>query len=239
MQIIDTAKPRGDLLGLGRAIAVSLLLHVLLLWPAVTAWPEAASSESSEPLVASLRPASPANPAATPIMPKSVQRKGEEQRPKPAPAMPLPDKTKPADARAEFLSSSTAVSTNRSAGETTLPMVEAQSAVAPALPADRDVDAKEVRAYRLALARAARSHRHYPPAAVDAGWTGATELRISVASGFGATPDIHLKKSSGYYALDVAALEMMRLATSATPVPLSLRKRDFAVDLPIVFELPE
>ncbi len=229
MQIIHTAKMPGKRFGLGQAIAVSLLLHVLLLWPAVTVWPEAASPV---PLVASLRPASPVMPAATPIMPKSTERKDEEQKPKPTPPIPLVDAAEPADAEAEFPSSSTIISANGSASE-------APEAEASVLPAERSVDAGEVRAYRLALASAARRHRHYPPMAIDAGWSGTTELRVSVASDFGVIPEIRLKKSSGHSALDVAALEMMRLATSATPVPPSLRKRDFAVDLPIVFELPE
>jgi protein TonB len=229
------AKMRGDPFGFGQAVAISLVLHVLLLWPTVTVWPQAASPA---PLVVSLRPTSPVMPAATSIMPKPSQRKGEEKKPKSVPSVPLVNATEPVDAGAEFPLSLTTTSANGSASGTPSP-VEARSAVAPALPVDGDVDAGEVRAYRLALARAARSHRRYPPAAIDAGWTGATELRISVASGFDATPEIHLKKSSGHSSLDAAALEMIRLAASATPVPASLRKQDFAVDLPIVFELPE
>jgi protein TonB len=52
-------------------------------------------------------------------------------------------------------------------------------------------------------------------------------------------PAVQVINSSGYPVLDEAALEMLRLALPAATVPASLRERSFAVELPIVFDLPQ
>lgn len=110
--------------------------------------------------------------------------------------------------------------------------------VASALPASPGVDAEGLRTYRVALAGEARRYKRYPAQAIEAGWSGTTELRISVMPGR-ATPAVQVTKSSGYPVLDEAALEMLRRALPATTIPASLRERAFSVELPIVFDLPQ
>lgn len=100
------------------------------------------------------------------------------------------------------------------------------------------VDAEGLRSYRLALAREAKRHKRFPTRAIEAGWTGTTELRVSVSAD-GTAPTVWLEKSSGHDALDEAALDMLRNALPTTPVPPTLRGRTFVVNLPVVFELPE
>jgi periplasmic protein TonB len=122
---------------------------------------------------------------------------------------------------------------------TTIPAVRsAGSPSSPALSAAEGVDADGLRSYRLALAREAKRHKRFPTRAIEAGWVGTTELRVSVSAD-GMAPTVRLEKSSGHDALDEAALDMLRLALPTTPVPPSLRGRTFAVNLPVVFELPE
>jgi protein TonB len=115
---------------------------------------------------------------------------------------------------------------------------EARPAVASALPASPGVDADGLRAYRVALAGEARRYKRYPAQAIEAGWSGTTELRVSVTPGRSA-PIVQVTKSSGYGVLDEAALEMLRRALPVTTIPASLRERAFSVELPIVFDLPQ
>jgi protein TonB len=99
-------------------------------------------------------------------------------------------------------------------------------------------DAAGLRQFRLALAGEARRHRSYPEAARRAGLSGTAEVRVAVAAG-GATRSAELSRSSGHAELDAAALEMLSRAALRTPLPDSLRGQDFAVLLPVVFEVEE
>jgi len=110
-------------------------------------------------------------------------------------------------------------------------------AVAALAAAQGSVDADGLRGYRLALAREARGHRRYPRQAEAAGWAGTAEVRVTVSAGL--AQDAELLRSSGHAVLDQAAVAMLRDALPTTPVPPILRHRDFVVDLPVVFELPE
>lgn len=105
------------------------------------------------------------------------------------------------------------------------------------MPASDGLDPEGLRGFRLALAREATRHRRYPPAAVEAGWQGELEVQVKFAPG-GLADGIRLARSSGYAELDDAALAMLEQALPVTLVPASLRERAFAVNLPIVFELP-
>lgn len=185
------------------------------------------------PLVASLRPSSaPVAPAGVPdILPKPAAKASPEQRPKPVAAEALA-LTEP-KAQVVDTVASTATATENS--DTAAP--EPQPVVASALPASAGVDADGLRSYRLALAREARRHKRYPARAIEAGWEGTTELRVTVTTR--AAPTVHLLRSSGHTALDTAALDMLGKAIPATALPASLKGQEFSVDLPIVFELPQ
>lgn len=111
------------------------------------------------------------------------------------------------------------------------------AATLPAQPGT-GLDADGLRSYRLSLATQARRFRRYPARALEAGWSGTVEVRVTVAAD-AAGPVAELVRPSGHGALDEAALEMLRQAAPATPVPESLRGRVFAVSLPVVFDLPE
>jgi periplasmic protein TonB len=105
------------------------------------------------------------------------------------------------------------------------------------LPPSDGLDADGLRSYRLALAREARQHKRYPPQAIDAGWEGTAEIQVTLRAG-GVAEGVRLTRSSGHAVLDEAALSMLGRALPATPVPPALRERTFAVNLPVVFELP-
>jgi protein TonB len=101
----------------------------------------------------------------------------------------------------------------------------------------RGPDAAGLRQYRLALAGEARRYRNYPEVARRAGMAGTAEVRVLVSAGI--TRQTELARSSGYATLDSAALEMLRAAAARTLLPESLRGQEFAVLLPVVFEVEE
>lgn len=101
----------------------------------------------------------------------------------------------------------------------------------------RGPDAAGLRLYRLALASEARQFRRYPEAARRAGLAGTAEVRVTV--GAGALRQTELTRSSGHALLDGAALDMLRAAAARTLLPDSLRGQEFAVLLPVVFEVED
>jgi periplasmic protein TonB len=139
---------------------------------------------------------------------------------------------------AKNLSGSTANAATGSEIQAVQTAPEALSAVSSALPPTPGLDADGLRSYRVALAREARSFKRYPSRAIEGGWSGTVELRVSVPPDRG-MPGVRLTKSSGYPVLDEAALDMLRQALPTTPIPAPLQEQGFSVDLPIVFELPQ
>lgn len=228
MQIFPSGESHGALV---RALAISIVFHLLLLWPAAMVWEPATPPA---PLVASLRPgetpAAPAQPP-PPHHPAPVPRAATPVMAAPAASEPLPEMPAPVPPR------STTPAPAGSEPQTKPVETEPRVAVASALPPSAGIDAEGLRGYRMALAVEARRHKRYPVRAIEEGWSGTTELRIRRVPGQAVLVDVI--KPSGYPLLDEAALDMMRRALPATPVPASLRERAFSIDLPIVFDLPQ
>jgi len=109
------------------------------------------------------------------------------------------------------------------------------STPAPAERAAADIDADNLRAYRLALAREARRFRRYPALAREAGWHGRTTLRLELAM----TPTLTVARGSGHAVLDQAALAMMQQAIARVPIPETLRARAASLELTIEFDLTQ
>jgi periplasmic protein TonB len=228
--------------GLARALAISLIVHILLLWPSTPAWQSPAITPV---LQGTLRPVSPevivANAIApTPpvIAPNATKRKTTERKESSSTEQPLRLTSAETQAAIDVNSTQKAVSRSDSASPASaasliLP-VPTGSSLAPA----EGVDPEGLRSYRLALAREARPYKRYTHQANEAGWVGTVELRVSVRVG-GIAQAAELTKSSGHATLDDAALEMLQRALPATPLPPTLQGQAFAVTLPVVFELPD
>ncbi len=217
--------------GIGRAVAVSVFLHGLLLWPVMSAWQ---TSVAAPPLTAVLRPGAMTVPAVPAIATGSPSTETASRQAKPASPPVLPRLAEVSD-----VPTAARAATNASTGAVA-PRSEAVGADAPveaSLAPSEGLDAEGVRAYRLALAREARRYKRYPAEAIEAGWQGTAEIFVAVAGGVVVAP--RLSRSSGHEALDDAALDMLRQSLSATPLPPTLRGRSFAVNLPVVFELPD
>ena len=95
-----------------------------------------------------------------------------------------------------------------------------------------------LRGYRLAVASEARRFKQYPAQAMASGWTGSADIRVEV-SGDGRPRAAMVLRSSGYEALDRAALAMIDAGAVRARLPESLRGKAFAVVLPVVFNLDQ
>jgi len=209
------------------ALMISLALHFLLLWPA--ALPRTGMETGQAPLLATLRaeavpePSPPPAQRGTPVSGKaSHARSAAAEQPVAAAAL-----ARPAPA---VLAEQAAASPGAAAADAARGMAPAAAGEGP--------DAEGLRAYRIGLAREARAHRRYPPLARERGWTGTAEVRVDVSPG-GQPWQVLLARSSGHEILDREAVLLMRNAAATTVLPDSLRGREFAVRMPVTFDIAE
>jgi periplasmic protein TonB len=106
---------------------------------------------------------------------------------------------------------------------------------APAQPA-LAWDGATLQQYRTGLIAFAKQFKRYPAQAMERGWEGRVEIRITVRP-TGTIDNARVKTPSGYRILDEQALDMVRRALARTPVPPALVGREFSVDIPVIFEL--
>jgi protein TonB len=237
------------------ALAVSLAVHLLLLWPAaplfrqgVTAQPlsvvlnpskelssgKLASATRSDRSVRAIASASEKAvvPTATE---KALAAAGTENALVAAVTVP---RTMPQLGTAQQRNTlgSTAESASRSESQATLSAPGLSQQVAPGIGGSQGLDADGVRQYRIALATEARRFKHYPTRALADEIGGTVEVRVAVAAG-GQPQEVALVRSSGHGLLDEAALDMMRKAAPRTAVPELLRRRPFVINLPVVFDV--
>lgn len=179
-------------------------------------------------------PASPVTEAVAPV-PASTPPSPRRQQAAPLLMSPVPVPTAAVPPEPTFQSSPQAAA--ESGG-----MIAPRESVAPATvavataPRESGPDAAGLRQYRLALAGEARRFKRYPEAARRAGMAGTAEIRVAVVHDQALA---ELSRSSGHTALDTAALDMLRQAAVRARLPESLRGQQFAVLLPVVFEVED
>jgi protein TonB len=224
------------------AILASLLLHVLLLWPAALRPPAQegrallqATVRSPQPLPAPELPkqtvsrAVPPAPtsALVPVTPAAMPLDGPRQLSVPAP---------PVTASASAAATLPAASVPSSAAAATATSATAGSSLTANAASGETLDG--LRGYRLAVASQARRFKRYPAEAKASGWIGSTEVRLDVGTE-GLPRPATVSRSSGHEALDRAALAMIDAGAVRARLPDSLRGRNFTVTLPVVFNLDE
>ncbi len=220
------------------AIVASLLIHLLLFWPAGF---RVLTKDTPSLLQATLRlqakqPVQLLPPKAPPLAaapaPKPPAPVLEQARPSPvpqtlaAPADPAPT-ISPRPEPAAAAAAATAVPA---------PGASAGALVTEANASGEVVDG--LRGYRLALAIEARRFKRYPPQAMASGWTGSAEIRLEVGRD-GRPRAATVVRSSGHEPLDRAALAMIDAGALRARLPESLRGKAFAVVLPVVFNLED
>jgi protein TonB len=238
------------------AVAASLLLHLLLFWPAAS---PLLNRDPPAALHATVRQAQPPPAAIAPVPPQSpttavVRARSEVAEvaapapdsaarfttPAPMPAIPALEPSKPVS-----VPHTVEPATKSPPARAGLPPVVAASAPASPLggslltPANASGEAVDgLRGYRLAVASQARRFKRYPAQALASGWEGSADVRLEVG-GDGRAQAATLSRSSGHDLLDRAALAMIDAGAERARVPESLRGRAFAIVLPVVFNLGE
>ncbi|MDD5247894.1 MAG: TonB family protein [Rhodocyclaceae bacterium] len=221
---------------LAPALAISFLLHALLLWPAVSLYRQ---NEIAQALAVTLRPANGSAPVVPrPALPAPLLR--ETRLPSPHADTKPALLTSPTPAQDSTPTSTTEMPAR---SETSAAAADGKAADAPSPPGGAahpgaGLDADGVRQYRLALAVAARRFKRYPPQALAEEIGGTVEVLVAVSAG-GQSQEIALGRSSGHAALDDAALDMMRQAAPRTAVPEALRRHAFVVNLPVIFDVAD
>lgn len=224
------------------AVVASLLLHVVLLWPAT---PRPTDAGNPLPLQASLRPSPHQAPVPKPVLPtpgavrarapdaaKVLAAPAAEQAPPLAPAPTVLATAAPAAKPAPRAAMDVA---SASPGAFAAARRGPPSPAGPG--ASPDV-ADGLRGYRIAVAREARRFKRYPSQATASGWEGSAEIALHVGPD-GRPQPATLARSSGHEPLDRAALAMIDAGAQRARLPEALRGRSFAVMLPVVFDLNE
>ena len=83
---------------------------------------------------------------------------------------------------------------------------------------------------------ATRRYKRYPAKAMENGWQGRVVVRMVIGAN-GMLVSTSVKTSSGYEILDNQALDMLKKGKTTVPIPASLRGREFAIDVPVIFNL--
>jgi len=223
---------------IGRALALSLALHVLLLLQTV---PGASSlgllrgfTATGSTVDATLRRmiAAPAEMPAVATRPPVAAAPGSPGKPLLS-ASRRRDDSAPDVASAHIGRSETGTAAELSpAGREALPMAGAAAAVVPSDGAA--VDPGGLRQYRLSLAIESRRFKRYPQEALEQRWSGTAQVRVAIAAS-GAPQSVQLLNSSGHEVLDAVALDMVAKAALNAVVPASLLGRPFSVPLPVEF----
>ena len=222
------------------AILASLLLHVLLLWPATLRPP---AQEARALLQATVR--SP-QPVPVPEMPKPTPPRAVPPAPTPAAAQvtplaqPLELPRQPSVPAPPMIASASTAATPPAVLAPPAVSAAATAAAGSSLTASAaSGEALDgLRGYRLAVASQARRFKRYPAEAKASGWIGSTEVRLDVGAE-GQPRPASVSRSSGHEALDRAALAMIDAGAARARLPDSLRGRNFTVTLPVVFNLDE
>lgn len=232
------------------ALAASLLLHLLLLWPTA---PRLLTDTAPALLHAALRPSpvptqpppplrpaphavapaptltassAPVEPQALePSKPASVPQTPVVSAEKAVTPVPMPMPAAPAGTAAPPASA-----------RPTAPVTVAATLISEAMASGAVLDG--LRGYRLAVISQAKRFKRYPPQAIAAGSEGTADIRLEVSSN-GQPRAAIVTRSSGHELLDRAAQAMIDAGAQRARLPESLRGKAFAVVLPVVFNLEE
>jgi protein TonB len=112
------------------------------------------------------------------------------------------------------------------------PTVPAPPARAPATDPDRELLAL----FRADIVSAAKRYKRYPRLALENNWEGKAEVRITFSTE-GRRVSIAIAKSSGHESLDRQAIDT--IAKALVPVPPALRGREFAIDVPVIYNMKD
>jgi len=244
-------------------VAVSLLLHAMLMWRMHGVEPAAPMVQEFKATIRTQAPPAarpvpePPKPEPTPEPPKPLAP--PEPVPPPKPAVPLTPAIAPKVPPAEHKAAPVAPSTPQPATPALTPTpaaptspdsksdakadaskaaptpAAATSAAAPS--ANSDMKAL-IQSYQLQLAQAAQKYKLYPAEARDQGWEGTAQIMIHVGAD-GRIAGIDLVNSTGHDLLDEQAKKTAQKAKPFVQIPAELRGQAFDAQIRVVFTLKQ
>lgn len=200
--------------------------------------PAPVAEEAPKPRVEEPAPPPPpvAKPQPAPVAkPAPIAKEAPKPAPKAAPSKPTPvtEAPKPAVEPAPAAPSAPAPAPGPVAKADPQPSTAPAPSTAPSV----EEDPGSLEKYRLSLIGTAKKYWRQPPRPVDA---TSDEVRVVVRMVLGANgmiASLEVKGSSGFPALDKAAVDTIRKAKPFIPIPPSMRGREVAVDVPFVIRL--
>jgi protein TonB len=109
---------------------------------------------------------------------------------------------------------------------------------APSAPAQAAQETGSLETYRRDLLGMAARYKRYPLVARDNNWEGMATVRLAIGAN-GMIASLLIEQSSGHAVLDRAALEMIRKAKGAVPIPAALRGKPFVITIPVLYEIKD
>jgi len=246
----------GDNRAFSYAILCSIVLHGLLLLALPSLRDSSRRADAHPgPIIARLsqpQAAAPSPPRSEPQPAPPVEEKAPPPpvaKPAPAPKpVPLakapkpPAKSTPVAPAPPAPSAAPAETPPAPAPSTTSPGPVARVESTPGPPAASvptpEADAGTLAQYRLQLISVAKRYKRYPRVAMDNNWEGTAEIRMVIGAN-GMIASLVVRKGSGHEVLDKEALDWLRKAKPLAPIPAALRGKEFAVDIPVIFNLKE
>jgi protein TonB len=212
---------------LNYAVALSLLLHAIVLFGLPHSRESQRIRVEPAPFVARLmeqQPA-PAVVATSPPIPPVAAQPSRRQIPRRVP-VPDPEPMVPA-----------APAASESAGEpAAAPVAKTETQTTASALAAEAPDAGTLAQYRLQLISAAKRYKRYPRVAMDNNWEGDVVVRMVIGAN-GMLAAVSVKTGSGHEVLDSQAVEMFKRATPLVPIPTALRGKEFSIELRAIYNL--
>lgn len=221
------------------AVLASIALHGLLLFSFSMQDASRRAATTPGPIVARLAPPPPSVPVPVEKPPAPAVKPAPPSKPPPvakaASKAPSPVPTPAAPAPPAAAEPAPAPPAPQSAPSAPSAPAVPQTA-APAARPGADVDADSLGRFRLQVIEAAGRFKRYPRAAMDNNWEGRVDVRVSFGAD-GRRASIVVVRSSGHEVLDKQAVDTVTKAF--VPVPPALRGKEFAFDIPVLFNLKD
>lgn len=229
----------------GAAVLASILLHLVFI-AALPGWHEFRRPTIPAPLSARLAPqahpgahiadapevsSEPAQGVGSLQQPRAPRR-SQAVREEPTPAVAAVESAQHDEVESDASQQAQQAREPATREAAALPRGAATSAP-PAMPANAIGTLSQ---YRLAVMARARGFNRYPRDAIENDWQGRSELRLRIAAD-GGVDSIDVRESSGYAVLDREAIAMIAEAARRVPIPESLRGREFAIEIAVIFSL--
>lgn len=212
--------------------AATLLVLTARLGPVAVATSPAAPQPARPEASSAPRPvlAKPALAPAPGLQRAEPPEPARSAAPETAPSAPAASASAPAASASAAASAAPAETRPAAQAPAAVPSVEASAK------SGSDADTGTLDQYRLALIVATRRYKRYPAIAMEKGWQGRVEVHMVIGAN-GMLASVTIKSSSGHEVLDSQALDMLRKGKTTVQIPASLRGREFAIDVPVVFSL--